>query len=257
MEDKKPIIFFDVDGTLFDDETHRVSEQTIQTLKQLQQKGYRIALATGRGWLAVQGGHLQDICWDGYVLNNGQIIMDRDLQVIHEEYLSEEAVKQIAAAAKKEGYVTSWETKDDWFLLNEADEYVKEVHAFLNEGLLEVKSIEGKQFLMAMVYAPNDCGFEAFKQIPGIAVFPGVVSYADICAPTNKYEGIVKLLDYFKASEYIAFGDGGNDFEMIHHAKIGICMGNGTEALKKAASFVTKSNKEEGITFACQQLHFI
>lgn len=253
----QPVIFFDVDGTLFDDTTHCVSDLTLATLKQLQKKGYRIALATGRGWSLIQRGRLLDISWDGYVLNNGQIILDKELHCLHEQYLSKDAVEKIIQAAQKNHYVTSWETRKDWFLLNEANDYVREVHAFLNEGELEVKPIDHQQILMAMVYAPKDCGFEDFKKIPEIAVFPGVVNYADLCAKTNKYEGIKRLLDYFHCNEYIAFGDGGNDQEMIAHAKIGICMGNGTEELKSMADYVTKSNREEGIYFACVELGLI
>ncbi len=256
-EQVKEAIFFDVDGTLFDETTHQVSDLTIAALKQLQNKGYRIALATGRGLSLVQGGRLNEIQWDGYVLNNGQIILDQNQHCLYEEYLSEKAVAQIAEIARKEGLVTSWETKDDWFLLDEPNEYVKEVHDFLNEGMLEIKSLEGKKFLMAMVYAPKESGFEAFKKIEDIAVFPGVVSYADLCAKTSKYQGILKMMEYFQCREYIAFGDGNNDLEMIEHAKIGICMGNGTEELKKAASYVTKSNQEEGIYDACRHFKLI
>ena len=65
------------------------------------------------------------------------------------------------------------------------------------------------------------------------------------------------MMEYFQCREYIAFGDGNNDLEMIEHAKIGICMGNGTEELKKAASYVTKSNQEEGIYDACRHFKLI
>ena len=40
-------------------------------------------------------------------------------------------------------------------------------------------------------------------------------------------------------SEAIAFGDGGNDIEMLQYVGLGVAMGNGGEELKRRADFVT------------------
>lgn len=44
----KPMIFFDVDGTLMDNHDHQVSPSTINALQKLQANGYKIGIATGR-----------------------------------------------------------------------------------------------------------------------------------------------------------------------------------------------------------------
>jgi len=48
-------------------------------------------------------------------------------------------------------------------------------------------------------------------------------------------------------SEVIAMGDGMNDYSMIVEAGLGVAMGNGIEALKQVADFVTVTNEEDGV----------
>ncbi|WP_291255249.1 HAD hydrolase family protein [Fusobacterium sp.] len=41
-------VFFDIDGTLVSFETHRVPESTLNSIKELQAKGIKVFVATGR-----------------------------------------------------------------------------------------------------------------------------------------------------------------------------------------------------------------
>ena len=52
----------------------------------------------------------------------------------------------------------------------------------------------------------------------------------------------------------MAFGDGGNDLEMLRHAAIGIAMGNADDDVKQAADYVTNDVDDEGVFKALQ--HF-
>ena len=63
----------------------------------------------------------------------------------------------------------------------------------------------------------------------------------------GKGEGIKAMLKYLKISEeeVMAFGDGGNDIEMLQAVKYGIAMGNAGENVKEAALYVTKDVDEE------------
>ncbi|KRL91540.1 Cof-type HAD-IIB family hydrolase [Lactobacillus kalixensis] len=47
--------------------------------------------------------------------------------------------------------------------------------------------------------------------------------------------------------EMVAFGDGGNDLEMIQEVGDGVAMKNATPALLKVADHITTSNKEDGV----------
>jgi Cof subfamily protein (haloacid dehalogenase superfamily) len=71
----------------------------------------------------------------------------------------------------------------------------------------------------------------------------------------SKIKGIAKVCDEIGVdlSEVMAFGDSWNDIEMISGVGYGVAMGNGVQALKDIADFVTTSNDKDGIARAFQQ----
>lgn len=65
----------------------------------------------------------------------------------------------------------------------------------------------------------------------------------------NKGNSLVAIAEDsgIKLKEIVAVGDSQNDLSMIEKAGLGVAMGNATEAVKKLADFVTKTNDEDGI----------
>ena len=57
-------------------------------------------------------------------------------------------------------------------------------------------------------------------------------------------------------SDMIAFGDWDNDVGMLATAGIGVAMANGSDKAKAVASFITKSNDEDGIAYALERFLF-
>ena len=55
-------------------------------------------------------------------------------------------------------------------------------------------------------------------------------------------------------ADTIAVGDSINDVDMLKHAGIGICMGNGSEPAKECADYITTDIFEDGIYHAME--HF-
>ena len=53
-------------------------------------------------------------------------------------------------------------------------------------------------------------------------------------------------------SRSMAFGDGGNDVEMIRHAGAGVALGNAVDAAKQAADYVTATVDDHGVLRALQ-----
>ena len=45
----------------------------------------------------------------------------------------------------------------------------------------------------------------------------------------------------------MAFGDGGNDLDMLVHAQIGVSMGNAADAVKAAADYITDDVDHDGV----------
>lgn len=59
-----------------------------------------------------------------------------------------------------------------------------------------------------------------------------------------------------RSQDFVALGDGLNDLSMIEFAGTGIAMGNAVRELKDKANFVTKTNDEEGFSYALKKFVF-
>ncbi len=97
---------------------------------------------------------------------------------------------------------------------------------------------------------------ELFDAATGPAVnvvdsgFGGGFGYFDVVQPgVSKATGIRVLMDAFgiDASEVMAFGDAGNDADMLRLAGVGVAMGNASDELKSIADLVCDPCEEQGV----------
>jgi len=73
---------------------------------------------------------------------------------------------------------------------------------------------------------------------------------------TNKGTGLAQLIKSLNVSkdEVVAFGDGGNDIELLQNAGWPIAMENARDVLKPYAKYITKSNVENGVADALEKI---
>jgi Cof subfamily protein (haloacid dehalogenase superfamily) len=80
--------------------------------------------------------------------------------------------------------------------------------------------------------------------------------YLDITHPlANKGVALLELskLLSIPATEIAVVGDGGNDIAMFERSGLSIAMGNASPEVRRAADFVTDSNREEGFANAIER----
>ena len=75
--------FFDVDGTVLSHKTKSVPESTRNAIAQLQAAGLLCVAATGRQIMEMKKLPVADIPFDGYITLNGQLILDKEQNVLH------------------------------------------------------------------------------------------------------------------------------------------------------------------------------
>ena len=256
-------IFFDIDGTLIDFETHEIPDSTLYTLKKLQEKGIKLCIASGRPpvQLPILCDSFNQFPWDGYILLNGQYCLDEHKQSFYDCPISQETLETLVPYLQTVEYSCSvfeleygYETKlnphtvEYYTSINQLDRLpkVEDVSRMLTHPTYQV-----------CPYIQVEEDEEFLKHAPGMKSARWTDAFADmIPLQGGKPEGIKKMLERWNLSkdECIAFGDGGNDISMLEFASIGIAMGNAKEEVKKHADYITTNCNDNGIYNAC--LHF-
>ena len=243
-------IFFDIDGTLTDFATHAIPERVFEVLSVLQKNGVRLFIATGRGkdGLSV----LKDFPFDGYITLNGQFCFCQNGDVIYENTINPEAIRILLRELKTNPVPCGFQLRDER-IFNFRNELVDEIHAITRNDDApagDITGIDEKPIYQAMIFMDENQEHNLVAKLPGCRSSRWYPNFFDLSP-----EGGTKVLgmDLFcerfgiRQEETMAFGDGGNDLEMIRHAGIGVAMGNANEALKAAADYVTAGSGEGGI----------
>ena len=258
------ILCFDIDGTILDDQTGKVSERTKEAIDQARKNGHYTFINTGRSFSELDP-VLLTIGFDGVICGCGTYITYKD---------------EILLAERIEGQRAEWlintlsEYKIDAMLEGEEFFYIsKEI---LNPKLIAVRDYFGEEVKKNFRYWEEE---EPVFQKMSILLNPesnleGFVEkcgrdyefirrsrnfYEVIPAGYSKATGIAYLMDYLRvAKEHtVAIGDSTNDLAMLEFAGISIAMGNSADVVKEKVTYVTKRVAEEGVAFGLKYFGFI
>ncbi len=250
-------VFFDFDNTLFSHRTMSIPQSAREAIRLLQEKGIRCVLATGRHRVELE--HFPEIFelnMDGYVTIDGQLCLDRDLNIICESEISGVALESLVSLFKSKELPT---------ILIEADRMYSNMHALQTvEGLSFATTLDhplgeysGKPIYLGVVYITPDQEEYLHGMLPGCDFLRwGPVGVDIVPEGRDKVSGIEGYLEHYgiPLTDYIAFGDGDNDKGMVEAAPIGIAMGNGREGVKAVADYVTTDIDEDGVWNALKHL---
>ncbi|OAB35944.1 Cof-type HAD-IIB family hydrolase [Paenibacillus glacialis] len=253
----KSIIFFDIDGTLLDDnkELPKSAEQAIFSLKE---QGHEVAIATGRAPFMFEDLRKQlDI--DTYVSYNGQYVVLRG-EVIYTNPLNSESLHDLTQEALLHDHAIVYMCHEDMRANVPNDEYVaKTISTFKatvipSHDPLYYKERNIYQALL-MCRPEEECFYE--KQFHAFNFVRWHLNAVDVVpAGGCKAKGIRYITDRLGiATEHqYAFGDALNDVEMLSAIPNSVAMGNGMPEAKQAAKYVTKSVEEDGILYGLRML---
>lgn len=256
-------VFFDVDGTLVSFKTHKVSQGTLDAIKQMQAKNIKVFVATGRHpSILYLGNNVDEIKFDGFVTLNGQYCFTDKNEVIYEKHICKEDIESIVKFIK-ENDITCGFVEDKEMYLNQITDSVRNVLNSVNLPIPLItdisRAIHGKVFQLNP-YIPVDFQDKFMEAMPNCEATRWNPLFIDVIpAGGGKHVAIEKIMDYYGYSrdEIMAFGDGGNDKTMIMAAGIGIAMGNANEDVKEVADYVTASVDDEGVVKALKYFNII
>lgn len=252
-------IFFDVDGTLISKENPHISDQVIEALNKLREKGIKLFIASGRHYLELDELGINDqFTFDGYLTLNGGYCFDSD-GVIYKNPIDSDDVRRIVEYTTKHNLACSFVEGNDLYI-NLINDLVVAAQKAINTSLPPIKDIT--RALVNDVYQIDP--FVGKKEIEDIVALTKHCkhtqwhdgAYDIIPAIGGKQEGISAIIKHYgiDVSETMAFGDGHNDIDMIKFVGVGICMDNGHEETKACCDYLTDSIDDLGIIKALE--HF-
>lgn len=250
---KIKIAFFDIDGTLIDLKTKRISEKMLEALVRLKEKGILLCLATGRSPMVLPD--FKEVEFDAFLTFNGSYCYTPE-RTIFSNPIPIEDVKQLIQNAAEIGRPVSIATKNR-LAANGTDQDLSDYFANVKlevdvaDDLDMVLGEEIYQVMMGCYESEYECMMKHIRHAKITAWWDRAVDI--IPADGGKGKAVEKILEYYNIdkSEAIAFGDGNNDIDMIQSVGTGVAMANGSKQLKAAADVVCGDVAEDGIYYYC------
>ncbi len=257
-------IFFDIDGTLQTLENPAVvPPSTTYALKKLRENNIKIFIATGRPPTIID--EIVDkigVPFDGYVTMNGQYCYD-ETGIIRETTIPVEELRKAIAFLEERELGTCIAEKDYVYISRDCPR----IRAFMGHNeytnLDDISRIETHKVFQLMTFIEEqetDLEEEFFSILTSCKSARWTPHFMDVIPKEGgKNKGIDAMLEHyhFDLSESMAFGDGGNDIDMIKHVHIGVAMGNANDRVKEAADYVTEDIKEDGLALALKHFKLI
>ncbi|TDL98829.1 Cof-type HAD-IIB family hydrolase [Macrococcus brunensis] len=253
------LIFFDIDGTLYDRQ-HHIPETTHATIRQLKGAGHTLAIATGRAPYNMQQ-VMADTEIPNFVAYNGQYVVYNS-EVIYRNPLDTQTLTKLEKLAREHDHPMVFLGEKEAVSNIEHHDHITESMGSikLNHPRFEDDYFKNHDIFQALLFHDSEADEVYNNQYPLIKFYRWHEFSRDV-VPSNgsKAEGIKKFAEKlgFSQEDVIALGDGNNDFEMIEWAGTGIAMGNAVEGLKQGADFVTTDVEDNGIQNAFKKLGLI
>ena len=256
-------VFFDIDGTLIRYHTHDMPTSTLEALKVLRQKGIKLFLATGRAPKSVE--FMRDYFdFDGVIAFNGQYCFDKE-EVLFEKAISRQSILSVLPYLTKKQIASSFETVDGNFFniindrvydlirlvgVNEPDPQTVDIATLKQDVYQMTVYVNSEEEAELMKWLPDCralrwCRYQTFINIVG--------------KDGGKSVGISKVCEKYglKINELMAFGDGGNDIDMLQYVGTGVAMGNAADSVKQVANYVTDDVGCDGVYKALKHFEII
>ncbi len=256
-------VFLDLDGTLW--EWGVVPDSAREAIRRAQANGHKVLTNTGRARSEVND--LSYLQLDGFCFAAGaEVILDG--KTIVDEPLGEERTRAVAAVFDSFGLNYNLEAGDgSWIGVNDEASYQERLEALgPTDIIMSVPRVETmpddewgrihKLFYHAgnpdfdQVAALMPEGVTLTRLAPGIAE-----ATASGVTKATAMEAVRSCLG--AGWRTMACGDSDNDLTMLRAADVSVCMGNGNDNAKAAATWVTTDLHDDGLLHAFEHFGLI
>lgn len=260
---QKKVLFFDIDNTILT-RTNEIPESTFRAFERLHEKGHLVFINTGRSRAYVQNPMLLSLGFDGFITGCGTMI-EYQGEIIKDSKLDVDLVEHTVNTLRKYKIRPILEGKE-YLYFDESefgtDPYGMKLKRELGERRLTIED-EWRRWEINK-YACDTTGADretCFKELEAYYDFMIHNERVVEIVPKgcHKGTGILDVCNYLgiDVKDTIAFGDSANDIGMLETAGLAVVVGNGSEAAKAHADYVTTAIGDDGIFNACKYLGLI
>lgn len=266
---KYKLICIDMDGTLLND-NHEVSEENKIALKNAIDKGIKIAITTGRSFIAAsQYAEVLGIK-ASIIASNGTYIREKDEdKVIYKHPFNREQFNKVCDVIEKydiKKYFNTYNTmitnaeppeNHGYVISNKIAPDNLQVKFGIHKDFREAYDIYIDEILKAIIITEDSELLakikEELQEAGGLEVVSSGWQNVEVMAEgTSKGKGVKafgEILGIGK-EEIMCIGDNENDISMLTYAGLGVAMGNATEEVKELADYITDTNNNSGVAKA-------
>ena len=247
-------VFLDNDDTLYSHRQKKIPESSWNALLKLQEKGISVVIATGRNMGELRQLGVADFPFDGYIVLNGQLCLDKDLLPYHKVPIEGKEKEQLISLFEEKRLPMAFVDQDGMYV-NIIENRVLRAQEEVSSPVPPCHSYNGKDILLCIFYlSKEDLEKVDLSSLQVTRWHPLAVDV--IPKGGSKYQGILEYMKHYGISkeETMAIGDGENDIEMLRKAGISVAMGNAPDEVKAVADYVTDDIDDDGLLHALQ--HF-
>ncbi|MBO1199638.1 HAD family phosphatase [Staphylococcus simiae] len=261
------LIALDMDDTLLTSD-NVISQSTLQYLKDIQDRGYYVVLASGRPTegMIPAAKELALPEHNSYIIsyNGGRTINMANEKVEHSQSISKEDFDEIVDYCRERQFFIL--TYQDGHIIYEGEHEYMNIESELT-GLPMKKVQDLKEYIRGEV--PKVMGVDYVANITEARIdLNGIFNDnvdATISKPfflefmarnVSKGNAVIALCDKLNITidQVIAFGDSMNDKSLFDVAGLAVAMGNAADELKKYADKETLDNDSDGIPVALKEI---
>ena len=254
-KDEIRYIALDMDGTILD-KNYVLSREVVATLDQCRALGKKIVISTGRVYASAIKHTAALSGVDGFVCSNGADVYDGTGQVIAQTHMDEALSRRLVGIAR--GYDTHFHAfmGDSWYYEREkayTQFYIR--RSGLQGNHVDFDNFNRLGFTKCMFLDDHErlepIRIALEEELKGIAqlMYSAPFMLEIVVNGVNKSSGLLSFVNHWGGSlgEVIAFGDAGNDEDMLLTAGIGVAMGNAPDELKEKVDFTAPSVDDDGV----------
>lgn len=260
------LIAVDMDGTFLDDRKNYNRARFAEQYAELKARGIRFVVASGNQYYQLRT-FFPDIAHElAFVAENGAYIVEAGEDRFVGEFPAGDVAKIIDTLARGNYPALNYVLcgyRSAWYFSSAPAAYIEKMrrYCYRLQPVERLDEIHDRLFKFALnlsdEYVPVlMADIERHHAGVATAVTSGHGSVDLIIPGLHKAHGLALLQQRWGIThqQVLAFGDGGNDLEMLSQAGFGYAMANAPERVKAAAKYRAPSNNQEGVLDVIQLL---